>query len=444
MNFIDRMFLLWYSMPAMAAAMPAGMLYFSILCFPLGLASYANTFVAQYRGAGREKRVGVAVGQAMRLGLYGTPLFLLVSLPAPYLFRFSGHDPTIVALEVVYFQVLMFGAGAAVIAAAQASFFTGLGKTRVVMLVDTSSAALNMLLDYLWIFGHWGFTEMGIEGAGWATVVALWWKVGMYALIMEMPRFRNVYGLRSGRKFDWPLFKRMLHYGAPNGLQLFVDVTAITLFIMLIGFLGERAMVASTLAFNVNSIAFVPILGVGIAVSTMVGQQLGRNRPDLASRATYSAYVIAMIYTGFMGILYVAIPEFFLMAHASGATGSGFTELQELAVLLLRFVALYCLFDATAIVFVSAIKGAGDTRFVLITTAVTSLIPIAGGFVGVKIFGWGLMWCWVVVTLWICSVGVIYFLRFVQGKWKTMRVIESEVVPDLALLDVEPCESIAV
>ncbi len=95
MNFVDRMFLLWHSTRAMAAAMPAGMLYFSLLCFPLGLATYVNTFVAQYEGAGQYGRIGAAVWQGVRIGLFATPLFLLTIPLAPWVFALAGHEPPI-------------------------------------------------------------------------------------------------------------------------------------------------------------------------------------------------------------------------------------------------------------------------------------------------------------------------------------------------------------
>jgi len=172
-----------------------------------------------------------------------------------------------------------------VIAAAMSSFFTGRGSTRTVMVVDSSAAALNILLDYAWIFGHWGFSAWGIEGTAWATVVAHWFKVLCYGLLLMHPAYRTKYQLITGRRYDAALMHRLWRYGAPNGLQMLVKVSAFTLFIFLIGRLGPDAMVATTLAFNVNMFVFAPLmLGMGIAVSTIVGQQLGRNRPGLAPR----------------------------------------------------------------------------------------------------------------------------------------------------------------
>jgi len=121
-----------------------------------------------------------------------------------------------------------------------------------------------------------------------------------------------------------------------------------------------------------------------------------------------------------------------LMGHAAGMSPEQFEPLRELIVVLLRFVAVYCLFDAMNVVFMSAIRGAGDTRFVFWTSLGTSLLPLGLAWLGIHHLGQGLLWCWTLITLWVCSAGLIYLGRFLQGKWRTMRVIEPEAVCDTA------------
>jgi MATE family multidrug resistance protein len=122
----------------------------------------------------------------------------------------------------------------------------------------------------------------------------------------------------------------------------------------------------------------------------------------------------------------VLVPDAFMFGHAAGAAGADFAALRDTAVVLLRFVAVYSLFDAMNLIFVSAIKGAGDTRFILATTAVTSPLPVAATWWGVRYAGGGLLWCWVVITVWIVLLALIYWGRFLQGHWRQMRVIEAE------------------
>lgn len=428
MQFVDRMFLLWHSKESMAAAMPAGMVHFMLVCFPLGVASYVSTFVAQYRGAGHPERIGSAVWQGARVGLFCTPLFLAMVPLAPWIFWLAGHKPELAALETLYFQVTMFGAGGFVIASAMSAFFIGLGKTRVVMVVDSSSSLLNVVLDYGWIFGHFGLPALGIEGAGWATVVSLWFRVAVYAVLMMMPRYRLPYCLWRGRSFNAPLMKRLFQFGGPNGLQLLVEIGGFTLFLLLVGTLGEDAMAATSLAFNINLLAFMPMLGLGIALSTIVGQQLGGNRPTLAARATWTSLWMAMIYMGTMALMYVTIPDVLMMGHAAGASPEEFAKLRATTVVLLRFVAAYCLFDALNLVFVSALKGAGDMRFIMLVSLAITPFPLLAAWAGMRFAGGGLVWCWVIATLWVSSVGLLYCARFLHGQWRNMRVIEPELL----------------
>ena len=107
-------------------------------------------------------------------------------------------------------------------------------------------------------------------------------------------------------------------HSAPGGLQWLVECGSFTLFITLVGGLGKVNQAGTMLAFNVNSVAWVPMMGMGLAVSTMVGQQLGANRPDMAARATWTAFVLAMVYMCTMSLFYVTVPDWFLMGHRAG------------------------------------------------------------------------------------------------------------------------------
>ena len=147
MWFIDRLFLTWYSPEATAAALPGGMYHWTMICLPVGVASYVNTFVAQYHGAGRPRQIGNAVQQAIWLGWVSVPVFLLSIPLAPWLFRGTAATASVEQLEIIYFQVLALGAGAVVIAGAQSSFYTGRGLTKIVMLVNCAGMLLDISLE---------------------------------------------------------------------------------------------------------------------------------------------------------------------------------------------------------------------------------------------------------------------------------------------------------
>jgi MATE family multidrug resistance protein len=310
------------------------------------------------------------------------------------------------------------------VANALSCFYSGQGKTRIVMLVDMVSVVVNIVLDYLWIFGHAGFPAAGIAGAAWATCVAVAVKLAVYLLLLLRARNRRVYGSWDWA-FHWPLCRRLLKFGGPAGLQMLLEVAGFTVFVFLVGSLGVEQLAATNLAFNVSSLAFMPVFGLATAVSILVGQQLGRDAPDLAARGTWIGLALGIWYMAVVSALYVLLPDLFLFGFFSAETATRHGQVRAIAVVLLRYVAAYNLFDAMNMVFMSAIKGAGDTRFIFGASWIMAVLLAVGTWVAMKFLGAGLHGCWTLVTVWICLLGVIYGARFMQGKWRSMRVIDT-------------------
>lgn len=439
----DRLFLAWYSQDALAAALPAGVLQWTFMSFAFGIAMYVNTFVAQYQGARRPKRIGLAVWQGILLGCLVTPLLLATIPLAPYFFAFAGHPPEVQALEIEYFQILTIGSPAQVIAIAISAFYSGRGQTKIVMRVNTFAAVLNAALDYVWIFGYLWFPRWGIAGAAWATVVSYWIVLGVWFALFLQREYREHFATWPAKVFDGDLFRRLLRFGSPQGLQFAAEVGGFSLFLVVVGQLGSTELAATGLALNVNMLAFMPALGIAIACETLVGQRLGENNPDLAARSAWSAFLLALIYTTAVGVVYFFFGDWLLVLHGSHqADPASFAALREMTVMLLKFVAIYCLFDSANIVFSFAIKGAGDTRFVLKTTFIMSGMPVAAAWIGIHYFNLGIKWCWLVLAAWILALGVIYLARFLSGYWREMRVIEHAPLPDVApeaTATLEPC-----
>jgi MATE family multidrug resistance protein len=442
MTFVDRMMLNWVSGTAMAAAFSANIAWFSVLCLPLGICSYANTFVAQYDGARQPQQIGRVVWQAIWIAIGFTPLAILAVLVAPPLFAQAGHSPESYAYEVQYFQILCAAVTPMLIAQAGAAFYSGRGQTWVVMIVDAGAAMLNLVLDYCWIFGHFGFPEWGLAGAAWATVLATWIKALVYVLLPLQRRHRIQYGTITGAQFDWPLVRRILYYGGPSGFQMLLDVTGFTVFILLIGRLGEVESEATSMAFSISSLAFMPIYGLHLAVSVLVGERLGENRDDLAARATYTTLHISWVYMVVISLLYVCVPALFLFGFYPDHTAldAKETAVWNMAALLLQFVAAYNLLDATQMIFVGAIKGAGDTQFVLRVSLVLAALLGLFSWLSVEVWELNVYGCWTLVVFWCLLAALTYLVRFRQGKWRQMRVIEtssSEIASTSATMTAE-------
>jgi MATE family multidrug resistance protein len=437
MTFVDRVFLHWVSGAAMAAAFSASVVWFLMICLPLGICAYANTFVSQYFGARQPEQIGVIVWQAVWCALLSAPVLLLAIPLAPSIFGLAGHGPQAFQYEVDYFQILCIGGPGMLVAQAAASFYSGRGETWVVMWIDGAFAVLNVVLDYFWIFGYAGFPEWGVAGAAWATVVSLWLKAGVYLLLMLHRRHREQFGTGRGCRLDLHLLGRLLYFGGPSGLQMLLDVMGFTAFILLVARLGPVAAEATTIAFSINSLAFMPIWGLGLGTSILVGQHLGENRDDLAATATYTSLWIAWAYMGVTSVIYVLAPGIFLHGFFAAATTLSPEDqaVERLAIILLRFVAAYSLLDATFMIFVSAIKGAGDTAFVLRVSLVLSALLASLSWLSVEVWEFGVFGSWTLITAWVWIAAITFVVRFRRGKWRSMRVIES---PEAGLPEILP------
>ncbi len=427
MTFIDRMLLNWVSETAMNAAFSAGAVWFAFICLPMGICAYTSTFVSQYFGDKQYGKIGPSVGQGVWVALLITPIMLLGIPLAPKIFELAGHSLELRGDEVLYLRILLWGAPAMLASQALAAFYSGRGKTSVVMLIDGGAAIVNLVLDYAMIFGKFGLPALGIEGAGWATVIALWLKFVIYFALILRKQNRLSFNTLSGLRFNRKLFGRLLWFGGPSGVQFLLDVMGFTVFILLVGRLGPLQHAATTMAFSISTLAFMPIYGFSIAASILVGQRLAENKPDLATRATWTTLTLAMGYMGLMSVLYATVPGMFLHGFLSESTFADKEALASTASTLLLFVAAYSLFDAMLMIFCSAIKGAGDTRFVLYVSLVMSIFLASASWIGVEKLDFDVYGCWSVITTWVWVVGVIYLLRFLQGRWKSMRVIEPRV-----------------
>jgi MATE family multidrug resistance protein len=427
--FINRFFLMWYSSDAMSASVQAAITSFAFASLFVGTAIYVNTFVAQYTGAGRLGRVGPAVWQGIYFSVAaGTLLLGLIPLAGP-IFDWIGHAPAIRQYETIYFKIMCLGAIPTLVGTVVSGFYTGRGKMWVVMCVNFIGAGVNVVLDYCLIFGHFGFPRWGVAGAAVATVMAQVTMSGIYLWLFFGPQHRRDYNSVAGRAVDLDLLGRLVRYGLPNGIQFMMDVSAFTLFIAFVGRISDVSLAATVMAFQINTLAFFPALGLGVAVSTLVGQALGRNDPRLAQRSTWSAFYMTFGYTATFAAGCWFVPEVFIYLFAARASAGEFAAIAPVAKTLLMFVAFYSLFDTGSLIFSGALKGAGDTRFVTAAVVLLSwFVMVLPSYLAVKL-GWGLYFAWGAATAYVCLLALVFLLRFLTGKWKSMRVIESVPSP---------------
>lgn len=444
--FLDAILLSWHNPKEMAASFPAVMWYWLMYGALQVIASYTYAFVAQYTGANRPHRVGPAVWQGIHFSLLIGVLFLVVYPLAPTFIAISGHAAEIQPLEVKYLQCLSFAALPMMVMAAVNGFFSGRGYTWTVFAIEASGTVANICLALVLIFGENGVPKiglpgipglpaMGIEGAGWATVVGSYVSAFTALVLFLRPSNRVAFNTLGGWKPERELFRRLLRFGGPAGLQIFLDIVVFHLFTLYVGRLGEAELGATTLTVRFNMIAFLPMMGLGHAVSVLVGQRLGGNQPELAEKSAYTGLKWTFGYMLIIASMYLTIPHVLVSMFSGDADPQAFEAMAAIVPSLLTCVAIYSVTDAINVTFSFALRGAGDTKYVTKWTFALAWPILVLPTMAVVTFreelhaqfprmGDPVYWAWSFATLHIIAMSICFWFRFRSGKWKTMRVIE--------------------
>ena len=424
MQFINRVFLAHYSPDALAACVPAGLLSFVFACFFVGVVSYTNAFVSQYFGRGKAASVSVAVWQGVWLALASGLLLLLLTPVGYFIIEHSGHAPSVIALEKQYFLILNSGGIVFLTSAALSAFFTGRGRTKVPMAVNMAGNALCMLLSWLLIFGAGPVPALGIRGAAYAMVAGQALMLALYLALIFSPYNRRRYRTARLVGVHKGLFVRLIKYGAPNGVGFFLDIASFGAFIFIVGALDKISLAASNIIASINMLAFMPVIGLGMAVLTLAGKYIGMRKPDVAMRVTHNGARMGALYALALGILFFAVPGLFVNIFGSGQDAE-YAEILAKTRPVMNVLAVFVFFDAIAMIYADALRGAGDTRFQMIgASAVAWVLFVPGIWYITHYAGGELIHAWAWGAFYVFLLAVFFWLRFRSGLWRRIDILK--------------------
>jgi len=428
--FIDRIFISAVSPDAVAAAMPTIGYFWTPMALFQFTVLYVTVFVAQYTGAGRPSRVGPVVWQGLYFALIAGLIFPLFIPFVDAIIGWTDHDPAVKVLESAYFHGLSLSALPMLLVAAVSAFFAGRQQSWTVLAINGLGAAVNAACAVPLILWNRENPEAAMFGAGLAAAIGSTVSAVLGLVLFFRPKFRAIYGTVSGWRFDGVLFRRLMYYGLPNGAQFCMEGLAFTIFILLIGNLGRAELAASTLTFSLNLLTFLPVMGLGQGVEVLVGRRQGESRPDLSARTTHAGALLATLYMIVLAILYFTVPNVMIAPFKAEMKPEDWAAVGPLIPILLRFVAGYSLADGANIIYAYALRGAGDTRYVTFLAIVLSWpIMVIPTYFCWK-YGWGLQAAWAFATAYVVILAIAFWLRFLGGRWRTMRVIEAAIVVD--------------
>jgi MATE family multidrug resistance protein len=428
-TFVNRLLLTWYAPEAVAAATASLFITQVGILVCIGTGEYTTTFIAQYLGAGRPDRIGPVMWQGIWFAVLSGLLLAALAPAAGALFAAAGHSPALRADETSYARILLVGSCPIILMPTLASFFSGRGATRVVLIGNVIASLANVLLDYLWIFGRLGFPEGGVAGAALATVASNVLGAAFFFGSMLQRRFRAEFGTLRGFRLEPRLFLRLLRFGLPAGSQFPLEVLAVAIFTLIVGRLGTDALAATGIAFSLNGLVFLPMVGLGLGVMALVGRYQASGRSDLAERVTWTAFGWSLVYMLLWSLAFWFAPHLLLAPYAAGAAPT-FAPVAETAAVLLRFIAVYSIFDMMNAIFAAGLRGAGDTTFPLVAAIVASWgVMLLPTYVACVHLGQGLTVAWSFASLDFVIIGLAMLARYRTGRWRALRVIEPTITP---------------
>jgi len=426
MTFTDRLFLSKLGPELMNAAMGGGITCFMMMTFFLGLTGFSTAMVAQYLGAGKKDQCAKVTTQALIICLAAYPLILLASPFGIWLFRFSGVAPQQLIPQTAYFNILIYAVIIGMVRNVLSCFFSGIGKTRIVMIAAMASMLVNVAMNYVLIFGKLGFPALGIRGAALGTITGGICGVIILTAAYFGPKNSRQYNVIHSFRFNPDIMKRLLKFGYPAGVEFLLNLLAFNAMILIFHSQGLATATAVTILFNWDMVSFVPLVGVGIGVTSLVGRYMGASNPDSAHRATMSGLKSGWVYSAVMLVLFIGFPGFMVEIFRPNQASEVFEAAAPIALFLMRTVAVYVMIEAVIIVFSSALRGAGDTFWTMCISVSLHWLLVPVAYIMLNVFGTSPQAAWLAVIGVFIAFTFLFYLRYRAGKWRSIKVVHHE------------------
>ncbi len=423
MTFTDRLFLARIAPEQMNAAMGGGVALQMLMFFFVGLTGYSTALVAQYFGAGEKHNSTRAAFQAILVTLFAWPV-VLIAKPVLIEFFYRMKLPeSQIPFQIEYLNILIWGGLFSMMRYTMGCYFTGIGKTKIVMTATLAAMVVNVVLDYVLIFGKLGFPAMEIKGAAIATMSGWFCAVVILTFAYLGPVNRKNFAVMKSFRFNFAIMKKLIYYGSPAGFEMFLNFLAFSFMVALFQSEGDVVATATTIMFNWDLVSFIPLLGIEIAVTSLVGRYMGAGKPEIAQRSAFSAIKTGMFYSIVILALFILVPEWLVHVFRPETPEMIFTEAVPIAVTMIKIAALYVLAEAVMVAVVGALRGAGDTYFTMIASVMAhwSFVPLL--YLGLKVFNLSVALSWFLLVVFFLLFCVALVIRFRQGKWKKISVI---------------------
>ncbi len=396
---------------------------FSWFMMPLMFAISTGTIaiVARYIGAGDPETAGRVAEQSIYLSFFmSIPVILVGVVLGDNALALMGAEQEVIELGYSYIRIIFAFYSFQFVGFTVLAALRGAGDTKTPMKLTILTNISNVILNYLLIFGMYGFPRLEVQGAALATGAS--WLLTFVVGYVLLTQGKLVLRLNMRYTLDRAISVRILRIGMPATIEQFVFSFYNFIYISIITRFGTLALAAHQIGLRVESIAYMPAFGFNIATASLVGQYLGSEEEENAEKTVHESLKMVSLFMGVMGVILVIFPRYLVMPFLDSADPY-YGDVLHLASIYLIIVGISEVPLGWIFSLNGALRGAGDTRSPLYVTIVSKLFfRLLPSFILGFTLGYGVMGAWAAMTIETFTTAAMLYWIFRRGKWKHVSV----------------------
>jgi len=393
---------------SLAAVSLANVAFNVLMLFGIGVSYAITPLVASYHGEGDHGNIRETFRHGLVINVINGIFLIMVVLLCKNLLYHIDQPKEVVALAIPFLSILAFSLLPVLVFQTLRQFVEGMGHTKIAMVIMIISNVINILLNYIFIYGHFGFPAMGLIGSGWATLIS---RVIMVLLIVAIvfysPHFKSFTGLYKIGNYSKTLFKKMLNIGIPAGVQFIFEVAAFDFSAVMMGWLGTQTLAAHQIAINLATVSYMATSGFAAAATIRVANFMGKKDFQNAKMAANGLLAMAIALMGVTAIGFIACRFWMPSLYVSDL------DVINIAAPLLIIAGFFQLSDGIQVVCIGALRGIRDVKIpsVLIFIAYWIIGLPLGYWLGFKL-GWGANGIWMGLLIGLTLTAIAMLIRF--------------------------------
>lgn len=379
----------------------------------------STALVAQYKGAGERAKANNILRQALLLTFASSIIASIIGFifAEPLVLFMGAADAEALAAGTVYLKIQMVGFVFMALTSTTTAALRGIGDSRTAMIYNLVANVVNVVLNYLLIYGHFGFPRMEVAGASLATIIGQFTAFVMaMRVIIRGDRYLNL-DIKGGFKPDWKALKSIFNIGFPAMIEQLVMRTGMVIYSITVASLGTVAFATHQVAMNIQAMSFMTGQSFAVSATSLVGQSLGKRRGDMANAYANRTRRVGMMFSVILGL------TFFFFGRKIVSLYTNEAEVIAQGAKILMLVAFIQPFQSSQFVLTGVLRGAGDTKATAIIIFFTVLLVRPGlAILSINKLGWGLIGAWVAMVVDQLLRSLLVLMRYNTGKWKKARV----------------------